>query len=54
MLDLGQYAAPVLGAYAGTIACLGVLVAGSVLRARQVARRLAEVEARKAAGGGKT
>ncbi|WP_371258132.1 heme exporter protein CcmD [Jannaschia sp. CCS1] len=53
MVDLGQYAGPVLAAYAGTIACLIGLVGASVMRARRVAQRLAEVEARKAAAGGK-
>lgn len=50
MLDLGQYAVPVLSAYAGTIACLCVLVVASVIRARRVAKRLAEVEARRTTG----
>lgn len=47
MFDLGQYAVPVLSAYIGTIVALLVLVAASILRARTVARRLAEVEARR-------
>lgn len=50
MLDLGEYAVPVLSAYAGTIACLVVLVGASILRARRVAKRLAEVEARRRTG----
>lgn len=48
MPDLGQYAVPVLSAYAGTIICLVALIAVSVLQARRVARRLTEVEARRA------
>lgn len=50
MVDLGQYAGPVLGAYAGTIALLLGLVVASVLRARRVKRQLSAVEARRAAG----
>lgn len=50
MVDLGQYAVPVLSAYAGTVLCLCALVAWSVARARRVARRLAEVEARRMSG----
>lgn len=50
MVDLGQYAVPVLSAYGGTIVCLLVLVGASVLRARRVAQKLADVEARRAAG----
>ncbi|WP_341861824.1 heme exporter protein CcmD [Gymnodinialimonas sp. 57CJ19] len=50
MVDLGQYAVPVLAAYGGTILCLCALIAFSVARSRRVARRLAEVEARKASG----
>lgn len=51
MVDLGSYAVPVLAAYAGTIVCLIGLVVMSVLRARRVAHRLGEVEARKDTGG---
>lgn len=50
MVDLGQYAVPVLSAYAGTIACLVALVGFSVRRSRRVANALAQVEARRAAG----
>lgn len=48
MVDLGQYAVPVLSAYAGTIVCLVALVGLSVLRSRRTARALALVEARRA------
>lgn len=51
MVDLGQYAMPVLSAYAGTIVCLVALTVASVARARRVSRRLREVEARRASGG---
>jgi heme exporter protein D len=47
MVDLGQYAGPVIGAYAGTIALLIGLVVMSALRARRVKRQLAVVEARR-------
>ncbi len=47
MPDLGQYAAEVLSAYAGTIFLLMALVAGSVWKARRVRQALAEVEARR-------
>lgn len=50
MVDLGQYAVPVLSAYAGTIICLCVLVVASILRARRIARRLTDVETRRASG----
>lgn len=50
MVDLGQYAVPVLSAYAGTIVLLLGLVLASVLRARRVKRQLAAVEARRAGG----
>lgn len=50
MVDLGQYAVPVLSAYAGTLAALVVLIGASILRARRVARRLNEVEARRQPG----
>jgi len=50
MVDLGQYAVPVLAAYAGTISALIVLIGASLVRARQVARQLAEVEARRNRG----
>lgn len=50
MVDLGQYAVPVLAAYGGTIFCLVALIALSVVRSRRVAKRLAEVEARKVTG----
>ena len=50
MVDLGQYAVPVLSAYAGTIVCLVALVGLSVRRARRVASALAKVEARRAPG----
>ena len=46
MVDLGQYAMPILSAYAGTIGALLVLIAWSVRQSRRVVRRLAEVEAR--------
>jgi heme exporter protein D len=50
MVDLGQYAVPVLSAYAGTIAALIVLVGASIWRARRVARDLSVVEARRKSG----
>ncbi len=48
-LDLGQYAVEVLSAYAGAIIVLAALIIASVLRARSVARRLAEMERRREA-----
>ncbi len=51
MVDLGQYAVPVLAAYAGTILLLLALIVVSVVRARRVKRRLAVVEARRARTG---
>ncbi|MBY4892494.1 heme exporter protein CcmD [Rhodobacteraceae bacterium N5(2021)] len=50
MVDLGQYAVPILSAYAGTIVCLVALVIASVVRARRIAKRLADVEARRKSG----
>lgn len=50
-IDLGQYAVEVLSAYAGGLALLLGLIVASVLRARSVARRLAETENRR---GGRT
>jgi heme exporter protein D len=47
MVDLGQYAVPVLSAYAGTLALLVALIAASIWRARRVARHLDEIEARR-------
>lgn len=47
MPDLGTYAVPVLSAYAGTLTLLAAIVAGSIWRARRVARKLADVEARR-------
>lgn len=44
MPDLGPYAGPVLLAYGGSLGLLAVLVAASVLRARQVRRRLQAIE----------
>ncbi|WP_224815197.1 heme exporter protein CcmD [Hasllibacter sp. MH4015] len=46
-VDLGQYAAEVLSAYAGTLALLALLLIGSIWKARRVARHLADVEARR-------
>ncbi|MEX3014975.1 heme exporter protein CcmD [Gymnodinialimonas hymeniacidonis] len=43
-VDLGQYAVEVLSAYAGAIVCLVAVIAASIIRARSVARRLAEME----------
>ncbi|WP_247716812.1 heme exporter protein CcmD [Gymnodinialimonas ceratoperidinii] len=54
MVDLGQYTAVVLSAYAGTIVCLLALIFASVARSRRVARRLTEVEARRGKGAGKS
>lgn len=48
MVDLGPYTIPVLSAYGGTIVSIIVLIAVSLMRARRVARRLSEVEARRA------
>ncbi|GAB5445706.1 heme exporter protein CcmD [Gymnodinialimonas sp.] len=50
MVDLGPYAVPVLSAYAGTIACVLVLIVASIARARRVAKRLSDVEARRTRG----
>ena len=44
MPDLGRYAAEVLSAYAATLALLALLVAGILLRARAIRRRLACAE----------
>ncbi|MEJ6388986.1 heme exporter protein CcmD [Gymnodinialimonas ulvae] len=46
-VDLGPYVVEVLSAYAGGIALLLGLIVASVLRARSVARRLAETEHRR-------
>ena len=46
MPDLGRYAGTVLGAYAVTLALLGLLVALSWWRAAHVRRQLADIEAR--------
>jgi len=55
MVDLGQYAVPVLSAYGGTIVLLVGLVGASVWQARRVARRLDAIEARRGgSGGGRT
>lgn len=51
MVDLGQYAVPVLSAYAGTIVLLVGLVGASIWRARRVKRQLDAVEARRGSGG---
>ncbi|MDB2548179.1 heme exporter protein CcmD [Paracoccaceae bacterium] len=45
--DLGPYAVEVLSAYAGTLALLLILVAGSVLQGRKTRLRLEEFEARR-------
>ena len=45
--DLGPYAVEVLSAYAGTLALLLILVAGSVLQGRRTRLRLKEFEARR-------
>ena len=45
--DLGRYAVEVLSAYAGTLALLLILVAGSVLQGRRTRLRLEEFEARR-------
>jgi heme exporter protein D len=52
MVDLGKYAAAVLGSYGATIVLLGVLVAVTLWRGAQVRRALAAVEARAVAGAG--
>jgi heme exporter protein D len=44
MVDLGRYAFPVLASYAVTIVLLGMLVALTLWRARQVRQALAKVE----------
>jgi len=44
MVDLGEYAGPVLAAYAVSIALIVGLIGGSVLRARRVRRALDRVE----------
>ena len=49
-VDLGAYAAEVLSAYAGSLALLAALIAGSVWRGRRVARRLDALEARRSRG----
>ena len=46
MPDLARYAGTVIGAYAVTLALLGLIVAASWGRSVRVRRRLAEVEAR--------
>ena len=46
MPDLGAYAVEVLSAYAVSLGLLVALVVLSVIRSRQVKRRLAEAEAR--------
>lgn len=51
MSDLGKYAVEVLGAYGATLVLLGGLVLVTVLRNRDVARRLAAAEAREAKNG---
>ena len=43
-LDLGQYAVPVLSAYAGALGLLIALIVVSVVRSRAVTRRLEETE----------
>jgi heme exporter protein D len=52
--DLGRYAATVLGAYAVTLVLLAALVGMSWRRSAAVRRRLAEVEARRGRGNGRT
>jgi len=47
MPDLGRYATEVLSAYAGTIALLILLIAGSVWKARRVLRQLRDAENRR-------
>ena len=47
--DLGSYAVEVLSAYAGTLALLLILVAGSVWQGRKTRTRLEEFEARRTA-----
>jgi heme exporter protein D len=49
MPDLGRYAVEIGLAYAGSLVLLGGLVAWVWLRGRAARRRLAEVEARRAA-----
>lgn len=46
MPDLGAYVAPVLGAYAVSLALLVAVVVLSVLRAREIKRSLDEAEAK--------
>lgn len=52
MVDLGQYAVPVLSAYGGTIVLLVGLVGASIWRARRVARHLGAIEARRGGAAG--
>jgi heme exporter protein D len=52
--DLGRYAGTVLGAYGVTLVLLAALVAASWRRSVAVRRRLAEVEARRGRGHGRT
>lgn len=52
MVDLGQYAVPVLSAYGGTILLLVALIGASIWRSRRVARRLTAIEARRDRGTG--
>lgn len=47
--DLGPYVVEVLSAYAGTLALLLILVAGSVWQGRKTRIRLEEFEARRTA-----
>jgi heme exporter protein D len=47
MPELGKYAVAVLGAYGGTLALLGLLVAATWLRSGAVRRRLEAAEARR-------
>ena len=46
MVDLGKYAATVLGAYGATLALLALLVAATIWRGRKLRRALAEQEKR--------
>jgi heme exporter protein D len=45
MIDLGPHAAFIIWAYAGVAVAVGALIAWTILDARRVERRLAQLEA---------
>lgn len=47
MVEISKYAWQIIAGYGITFGLLGVLILGSVLRARRVRRELREVEARR-------